>query len=231
MGGGVGLSVHAPFRIATERTVFAMLETTIGFLVALSSYHASMAKREPILGFRRSPTFQRSQQPGGTAVRVRIQGLRFRERLEIVNKTIAEFSTGLPSHILEALKQETENKEDIKDIILTLPNRTQGHPPPASPGKEMDDFRSVPARQPDTLEAVTILTIPEDQTRLPLLSFVDYPAYPHAHYSLPSEAEIRKFVRDNSISRKQTVNEFFRKWGRKEGVREKVAEVLTTQML
>ena len=31
MGGGVGLSVHAPFRIATERTIFGMPETSIGF--------------------------------------------------------------------------------------------------------------------------------------------------------------------------------------------------------
>ncbi|KAG0246288.1 ClpP/crotonase-like domain-containing protein [Mortierella sp. GBAus27b] len=30
MGGGVGLSVHAPFRIATEKTQFAMPETNIG---------------------------------------------------------------------------------------------------------------------------------------------------------------------------------------------------------
>ncbi len=31
VGGGVGLLAHAPFRIATERTKFAMPETKIGY--------------------------------------------------------------------------------------------------------------------------------------------------------------------------------------------------------
>jgi 3-hydroxyisobutyryl-CoA hydrolase len=73
-----------------------------------------------------------------------------------------------------------------------------------------------PNWQPVTSKDVDFfLTIPEDQT-----SSVDYPAYPHAHYSLPSEAEIEKFVRDKSISRKQRVNEFFRKWEEKARIRQ-----------
>lgn len=31
MGGGVGLAAHAPLRVATENTVFAMPETKIGY--------------------------------------------------------------------------------------------------------------------------------------------------------------------------------------------------------
>lgn len=31
MGGGVGITIHGQFRICTERTIFAMPETSIGF--------------------------------------------------------------------------------------------------------------------------------------------------------------------------------------------------------
>ena len=39
VGGGVGLSINAPFRIATETTTFAMPETNIGYCPDVGASH------------------------------------------------------------------------------------------------------------------------------------------------------------------------------------------------
>ncbi|CAG8950217.1 hypothetical protein HYFRA_00008455 [Hymenoscyphus fraxineus] len=116
MGGGVGLSIHAPFRIATERTQFAMPETTIGFFpdvgasfflprmpggvgtyLALTSdklkganvYYAGVATH--YIHSTSLPALER-----------RLAELRFKdylsldERLQLIDSTIEEYSTGLP---------------------------------------------------------------------------------------------------------------------------------------
>ncbi|KZF26657.1 ClpP/crotonase [Xylona heveae TC161] len=116
MGGGVGLSVHAPFRIATERTLFAMPETTIGFfpdvggsfflprldgeigtylaltserLTGVNAYYAGIATHY----------VHSSSLPD---LEARLAELVFKdyaslqERLRILNTTIEEYVTGLP---------------------------------------------------------------------------------------------------------------------------------------
>ena len=51
MGGGVGLSCYAPLRIATEKSVYAMPETGIGFFPDVSgSYFLTRLKGNPSLG-------------------------------------------------------------------------------------------------------------------------------------------------------------------------------------
>lgn len=51
MGGGVGLSCHAPIRIATENTVYAMPETGIGFFTDVGgSYFLPRVKNNLSLG-------------------------------------------------------------------------------------------------------------------------------------------------------------------------------------
>ncbi|KAK3378302.1 ClpP/crotonase-like domain-containing protein [Podospora didyma] len=116
MGGGVGLSVHAPIRIATERTVFAMPETTIGFFpdVGASFFLPRMAGEagtylaltsERLSGVNVFYTGLATHYLHSSSLpqlESRLAELRFKDyddmpsRLAVINATIEEYCTGLP---------------------------------------------------------------------------------------------------------------------------------------
>lgn len=60
MGGGVGISCHAPIRVATEKTLYAMPETGIGFFTDVGgSFFLSRVKNNISLGLFLGLTGQR----------------------------------------------------------------------------------------------------------------------------------------------------------------------------
>lgn len=116
MGGGVGLSIHAPFRIATENTVFAMPETKIGFFPdvgasfflprmpgGVGTYLALTSER--LTGanvFYSGIATHYIHSTTMPALQRRLAEIKFNdwdpleERLQHVNDTIEEYCTGLP---------------------------------------------------------------------------------------------------------------------------------------
>lgn len=116
MGGGVGLSLHAPFRIATENTVFAMPETNIGFFPDVGGSFF-LPRMDGQVGLYLALT---SEQLKGVDVfwsgiathylhssslpdlEARLAELQFKDydnlnqRLRVINATIEEFCTGVP---------------------------------------------------------------------------------------------------------------------------------------
>jgi 3-hydroxyisobutyryl-CoA hydrolase len=149
MGGGVGLSLHAPFRIATERTVFAMPETTIGFFpdvgasfflprlpgsvgtyLALTSEQlkgANVFYSGIATHYLHSSTLPKLES--------RLAELRFRDydpinkRLQIIEMTIEEYATGLPPLDREPILIAGElrnaidrcfSKATVPEILLAL---------------------------------------------------------------------------------------------------------------
>ncbi|KAM6522286.1 3-hydroxyisobutyryl-CoA hydrolase [Fusarium falciforme] len=147
MGGGVGLSAHAPFRIATEKTVFAMPETTIGFFPDVGASFF-LPRMNGSVGTYLALTSDRLTGPNvfysGIAthylhstslpdLEARLAELRFRDsddlpaRLALINETLEEFCTGLPYDQPMALSGEIRraidrcfNKNTISDIIAAL---------------------------------------------------------------------------------------------------------------
>ncbi|TQV93549.1 hypothetical protein V2A60_010052 [Cordyceps javanica] len=147
MGGGVGLSIHAPFRVATEKTVFAMPETTIGFFPdvgasfflprmngAVGTYLALTSDR--LTGanvFYSGIATHYLHSTSLPDLEARLAELRFRDddslaqRLQLINETLEEFATGLPHDQPMALAGETRraidrcfNKNNLNEIIAAL---------------------------------------------------------------------------------------------------------------
>ena len=151
MGGGVGLSVHAPIRIATERTMFAMPETTIGFFPDVGgSFFLSRLEGE--IGTYLALTSERltgldafytgiathyidSSSLG--ALTARLGELVFKdyasmeERLATIDATVEEFGTGLPHNESMLLAGKLRVAIDrcfrhntVEDIIAALKKET-----------------------------------------------------------------------------------------------------------
>ncbi|KAH8599811.1 ClpP/crotonase-like domain-containing protein [Bisporella sp. PMI_857] len=132
MGGGVGLSIHAPFRIATEKTLFAMPETTIGFFPdvgasfflprmpgAVGTYLALTSERlKGANVFYSGIATHYIHSTSLPALERRLAELRFKdydsleERLQLINSTIEEYCTGLPHDEPILLGGEVRNAID-----------------------------------------------------------------------------------------------------------------------
>ncbi|ESZ96555.1 putative 3-hydroxyisobutyryl-CoA hydrolase, mitochondrial [Sclerotinia borealis F-4128] len=147
MGGGVGLSIHAPFRIATERTVFAMPETTIGFFPdvgasfflprmagSVGTYLALTSERlEGVNAFYSGIATHYIHSTSLPALEKRLAELRFqdyeslRKRAQLINSTIEEYCTGLPhdqpmliSGELRKAIDRNFSKSSVPEIIAGL---------------------------------------------------------------------------------------------------------------
>ncbi|KAI1746164.1 enoyl-CoA hydratase/isomerase [Xylaria scruposa] len=147
MGGGVGLSIHAPFRIATERTVFAMPETTIGFFPdvgasfflprmngAIGTYLALTS--DQLTGanvFYSGVATHYLHSTSLPSLESRLAELRFKDydtmekRLAIIEMTIEEYATGLPSNEPILLGGELRraidrcfSKDSVAEVIRAL---------------------------------------------------------------------------------------------------------------
>lgn len=147
MGGGVGLSVHAPFRIATENTIFSMPETSIGFFPDVGTSFF-LPRLEGYIGTYLALTSSQlngvnafytgiathyidsSSLPGLTA---RLGELEFKDylslsgRLSIIDATIEEYQTGIPHNEPMLIAGELRRAIDrcfrharVEDILKAL---------------------------------------------------------------------------------------------------------------
>lgn len=174
MGGGVGLSIHAPFRIATERTVFAMPETTIGFFPdvgasfflprlpgAVGTYLALTSDQlKGVNVFYSGIATHYLHSTTLPMLEGRLAELRFKDfytmeqRLHLINDAIEEYATGLPHDqpmkIAGELRKAIDrcfSKGTVGEILQALKEEPEG------PAKEWADktLATLHARSPTSV--------------------------------------------------------------------------------
>jgi 3-hydroxyisobutyryl-CoA hydrolase len=185
MGGGVGLSVHAPFRIATERTVFAMPETTIGFFPDVGGSFF-LPRLDGEIGTHLALTSERLHGVQAfyagiathyidssvlTSLTTRLSELHFndhaslRDRLKIVNATLSEFTSSLPSstdfpeakhgdltgNLREAIDR-CYTFDTIEEILEALKSESQSSAPDAMPEWAKSTLETIMTRSPTSLK-------------------------------------------------------------------------------
>jgi len=155
MGGGVGLSVHAPFRIATERTVFGMPETSIGFFPdvggsfflprlegQLGRYLAlTSATLKGVQAYWTGVATHYIHSSTLSSLTARLSELVFKDydsiekRHQSIDATIEEFSSGLPHDepilLAGALREAIDRcfaPNTVEEIITSLQREASENP-------------------------------------------------------------------------------------------------------
>lgn len=128
MGGGVGLSVHGPYRVATEKTLFAMPETAIGLIPDVGGTH--------LLG----------HMSGELGVYLGLLG----ERLKAADCLYAGIATHYTSsERIDALTEALVSEDAPVEEILARFNEDAGEAPLAAQRAEIDAYFAG-----DTVEAI-----------------------------------------------------------------------------
>jgi 3-hydroxyisobutyryl-CoA hydrolase len=124
-----------------------------------------------------------------------------------------------------SISQTFQREYDIASHFMAHPDFVEG-----VTSRLIERKKERPNWKPSTLEEVTRQDVDaffapaRDGSRLPLISEVDYKEYPHAWIGLPREEEI---LREAGGKKSEDVVEILlERYGGKQGVREKIAEVL-----
>jgi 3-hydroxyisobutyryl-CoA hydrolase len=185
MGGGVGLSVHAPFRIATEKTVFAMPETTIGFFPdvggsfflprldgEIGTYLALTSERlHGVQTFHAGIATHYLDSSVLGSLTTRLSELVFKDhsslqdRWKLVNSTLDEFCSGLPSpdsyeksaygNLTGPLRQAIDRCfkfDEVQDILNALQKEIEISPDPNLKKWAETTLATITTRSPTSLK-------------------------------------------------------------------------------